>query len=200
MKVKFTLDGKECSFDKEKNEIIINGKKISNISLSQTEVARINKALRDVAPKLDYLKLNIGCGHRPFPDMINLDYDKSCYPDVVRDINEGLPFDDNKIDEIYTSHVIEHVKDIFFFMYEIWRVSKNKAIVNIICPNCSFLPYAIQPDHLRFINWSFFERWRPEHISVQTEILQTRGAFFNIKFIELINEERELHFVLEVVK
>lgn len=200
MKYNFKIREKEANWNDETGEFFIEDKLVNLSSLTQTDVAYLNKLIRDTIPKGDYLKLNLGCGHRPDVYSINLDYDPTCFPDVIRDISEGLPFDSDKFNEVYSSHVIEHVKDVFFYMYEIWRVTKNKGKVMIICPNGTNLNASIQPDHVRYVNWSYFDRWRPEHISVQTELKQTRGAFFNIVSRELINEERELKFVLEVVK
>ena len=73
--------------------------------------------------------LNLGSGNRPGDNTkgwINIDIDKTCNPDIVRDLDKTLPFDDNSVDYVRASHVIEHVKDVFFFMKEIWRVSKTK--------------------------------------------------------------------------
>lgn len=114
--IKFKFEGKDAELDDKTNLLYLDGKIIDPVFVGQEFVAKVNKAIRDTMPKTR--KLNIGCGHRPKNDFINLDYDHLVYPDIVRDINEGLPFDSDSIDEIYCSHVIEHIKDIFFFMYE----------------------------------------------------------------------------------
>ncbi|KKK55942.1 hypothetical protein LCGC14_3069490, partial [marine sediment metagenome] len=139
-------------------------------------------------------------GYRPFENMINMDYDPITYPDVVRDVNRGFPFEENRFKEIYTSHVIEHIDDVFYFMAEIWRVTKDKGKVIIIAPYCGFLDWAIQPDHKRFISYDYFVRWKPSHQSVQNEKKQLLGAEFKTIKIELINEGREIKVELEVVK
>jgi len=75
--------------------------------------------------------LNLGSGNRKRPTekgWINLDIDKTCNPDIVRNLDKGLPFDTNSVDGIYCSHIVEHVEDIFYFMYEIWRVCKPNAV------------------------------------------------------------------------
>jgi hypothetical protein len=195
--IKFIMDGKEGELNTETNIVSYNGMFFDPNYCNQSFIAKVNKAIRQ--GHQNNLKLNIGCGFRPLIDMINLDYDEDVYPDIVRDLNEGLPFDSDRFEEIYSSHVIEHIKDVFFFVYEIWRVSKNKAKITIICPNWN-TEWAIQPDHLRFINLDYFERWRPEHLSVQNELKQTRGAKFNIISKEAFNENRELKFVLEAIK
>lgn len=196
--MKFNIDENVIEVTEE-GRILKNGRELTDADCTQTFVARVNKGIRDGNP-FPRVKLNVGCGHRPFQDSINLDYDETCYPDVIRDLKEGLPFDSDKFEEVYSSHVIEHVQDVFFFMYEIWRVSKNGAKVRIIAPYCGHLEWAIQPDHVRMINWGFFDRWRKDWKSVQTETKQTRNAFFNILSTQLINESREITFLLEVVK
>ena len=68
--------------------------------------------------------LNLGRGNRPGDTKlgwINVDKDETCNPDIVRDLDQGLPFNTNSADYVRASHVIEHVDDVFFFMYE--RVS-----------------------------------------------------------------------------
>ncbi len=198
------FEGQKVTFDTETNILKIDGKDLNEDrghAKSNRIVAKLNKAIRD-DDKIDpnNLKLNLGSGFRPFKGFINVDYDKDVYPDIVRDLDEGLPFDTNKFSEVYTSHVIEHIKNVFFFMYEIWRVSKPGTIVTVICPYCQYLELAVQPDHVRFINYGFFDRWRPDWSSVQNELKQTRGAYFNILKTTVFNEGRELNFQLEVVK
>lgn len=196
---KFEMDGKEGEFDYDKHIIKYDGKLISPDLVDSIFLAKMNKALRDANP-IKPVILNIGSGNRPRHDCINLDYDKDSYPDVVRDVGEGLPFDTDKFEGVYTSHVIEHVKDVFFFVYEIWRVTKNKGKVVVIAPYCENMAWAVQPDHVRMINYDWFERWEPNWTSVQNEFKQTRGAKFNVLSTRIFNEGRELEFILEVVK
>lgn len=195
MIVEFEYDNGYCKYD---TELCICYAQQGHKQPTQMVVAEALKKYRKTLPESN--KLNIGCGFRPFMNYINLDYDENVFPDIVRNVDEGLPFDDNKFEEVYSSHVIEHIKDVFFFMSEIWRVCKSKATVTIIAPYCGFLEWAIQPDHVRLINYNYFERWRPEHVSVQNELKQLRGAQFNIIKTELINEAKEIKFILECVK
>jgi predicted SAM-dependent methyltransferase len=195
MRLEFEYEGSPCVYDTDACMCYVIKDKPQP---TQSIIAEVLKKHRQTLPKSN--KLNIGCGFRPFMDYINLDYDENVFPDVIRNVDEGLPFDSNKFSEVYSSHVIEHVKDVFFFISEIWRVSKNKGKITILCPYAGFLEWAIQPDHVRLINYNFFDRWRPEHISVQNELKQTRGAMFNIISKEIINEGKELKFILEVVK
>ena len=198
MILKFNFEGKEFEYDTETCVVNAENELMQKI-LSDNQLG--TKFLREIRKKMpEPSKLNIGCGYRPKMDFINLDYDPIVNPDMVRDISEGLPFDSDKFEEIYSSHVIEHVKDVLFFMYEIWRVSKNKARIEILAPYSGFLEWALQPDHLRLMNWGFFDRWKPEWRSVQNEDKQCRGAKFNVIKEELFNEAREIRYILEAVK
>ena len=53
------------------------------------------------------LKLNIGCGHMPMNGYINVDLREIPNVDVVAPADK-LPFDDGTVQEIFSSHLIEH--------------------------------------------------------------------------------------------
>lgn len=53
------------------------------------------------------LKLNLGCGHLPLDDYINIDLRALPGVDVVADA-EHLPFDPGEVHEIRSSHMLEH--------------------------------------------------------------------------------------------
>jgi len=80
------------------------------------------------------IKLNLGCGDMILPGWVNCDlyYAKA---DLQCDVKK-LPFEDSSVDEIYSSHVIEH----FDFMEgqevlrEWRRVLKPGGIITIECP------------------------------------------------------------------
>jgi len=150
-------------------------------------------------------KLNIGSGNRPRPTdegWINIDIDKGCNPDVVRNIDKGLPFDDNSVDEVYFSHVVEHVEDIFYTMYEIWRVCKPDAVVEIIAPNHAHL-FSIYPNHHRFIRPNYFEMWFPTELinnAAMNYPQETFGAEFLSMNESIVENAGAIKFYLLVVK
>lgn len=79
-------------------------------------------------------KLNIGAGVNRLPGFIHIDMDPRTKPDIVRNIEKGLPFDDNSVEEIYCSHTLEHINDLIYVMREFYRVSKNGAKMTLIVP------------------------------------------------------------------
>lgn len=102
-------------------------------------------------------KLNIGCGPDKKDGYINIDYDSTFNPDIVRDIEKGLPFDDNSVDEIFCSHVLEHVKDLIFVMNEFWRVLKSGGKLFILVPPYDFEGAFSDPTHIRYFTPRTFE-------------------------------------------
>lgn len=96
-------------------------------------------------------KLNLGSGGKHKDGYINIDADWRGQPEIVRDITRGLPFDDNSVDEIYSSHFLEHLKpdDLIFVIREIQRVLKEgcEAILKV--------PLGVAPD---MTHESFFHK------------------------------------------
>ena len=56
------------------------------------------------------MRLNLGCGFNKRDGYVNVDIGDHCAPDVVHDLEKApWPWDDSSIDEIYMSHVLEHL-------------------------------------------------------------------------------------------
>ena len=89
------------------------------------------------------MELLIGCGKNrdkkvkidaipnTWTELVTLDYEPTCEPDVLHDLNSiPYPFDDNVFDEIHAYEVLEHCGaqgDYRFFFnqfYEFWRILK----------------------------------------------------------------------------
>ncbi len=81
--------------------------------------------------------LNLGCGDSFHKDWINVDF-VSTHSDVTsHNLLEGIPFNDNVMDVVYHSHVLEHFskKDGFQFIKECARVLKSNGILRIAVPD-----------------------------------------------------------------
>jgi len=82
----------------------------------------------------DKLMVELGCGSTKQEGFIGVDRFNLEGVDIVADMNQKFPFDDNSVDVIYSSHAIEHLDSIEHVMSEIWRICKNNAICIIIVP------------------------------------------------------------------
>lgn len=81
------------------------------------------------------MKLNLGCGNKKMDGFINADICKAVKPDIMFDMNESWPFEDEVFDYILASQVFEHTIDIVFVMKEAWRILRVGGIIEI---NCTF--------------------------------------------------------------
>jgi len=93
--------------------------------------------------------LNIGCGGRKISCAVNADINKFVRPDIVCNLNDGLPFKDGTFDTVVASQILEHLGDTEFVMAEIWRVLKHGGKVVISCTFAGH-PASFQNDHIRF--------------------------------------------------
>jgi predicted SAM-dependent methyltransferase len=81
-------------------------------------------------------KLHLGCGWRDFgPDWVHIDggdYSHLNYKDITL-----LPFEDNSIDLIYSSHVLEYFnrEEVIPILKEWNRVLKPNSVLRIAVPN-----------------------------------------------------------------
>jgi SAM-dependent methyltransferase len=105
------------------------------------------------------LKINLGCGDKKLEGYVNIDKAASVKPDLVFDLDDArvrLPFEDSSVDEIYTEHTLEHIKNFQELIQEMLRVSKIDAIWIIDVPWHSSWGQANDPTHVRcFTHHSF---------------------------------------------
>jgi ubiquinone/menaquinone biosynthesis C-methylase UbiE len=81
------------------------------------------------------LKLNLGCGPTKKEGFIGVDKVKLPTVDIVHDLDVyPYPFEDNSVDEIYCSHILEHLTDFNKTMEELWRICKPNALITIRGP------------------------------------------------------------------
>lgn len=87
--------------------------------------------------KLVYL----GCGHDRLPGFIhveiNLGKNKSGAPDILADISEYIPLEDNYVDLVYSKATLEHLtyNELINCLLESRRILKRGGVVRIVVPN-----------------------------------------------------------------
>lgn len=100
------------------------------------------------------MKLEIGAGKKPRDGYSTCDIRDLPGVDYVCSADK-LPFGDEKIDEIYSRHVVEHftIKEFLKVLEEWNRVLKIEGEIYIICPNLLWhLEQIIKGDHKSFFN------------------------------------------------
>jgi hypothetical protein len=100
------------------------------------------------------MKLNLGCGHKHMDGFLNVDREVESTPDKQVDLEVfPWPFEDNTVDEVLMSHVLEHLganPQVFLgIMKELYRVCTNDALVTITVPHPRHDTYLADPTHVR---------------------------------------------------
>jgi predicted SAM-dependent methyltransferase len=95
------------------------------------------------ASRFDGAFLNIGCGPKYMPGMVNVDGNIFRKKDLWLDVTIGLPFPDSSIRGVYASHVLEHFDAARArkLLAECYRVLKPGAALRLVVPS---LEYAIR--------------------------------------------------------
>jgi SAM-dependent methyltransferase len=129
-------------------------------------------------------KLNLGCGNDIKKDYVNLDFIKQPGVDVVHDLNKfPWPFKDNTFDEIYASHVLEHVEDLTKTMEEIIRISKPESKIKIRVPHFSCGVSYRDPTHKRLFSYFTFDYFEEgEYNLPKFKIFKKRLNFTRLSF------------------
>ena len=81
--------------------------------------------------------LNLGCGRQFHPDWINVDLEAVSDEVLEHDLTRGLPFEEESIDVVYHSHVLEHLKpqEGVKLLEECFRVMKPGGVLRIVVPD-----------------------------------------------------------------
>lgn len=135
------------------------------------------------------MKLNLGCGYDKKKGFVNIDKSAYVNPDIVLDIENGLPFLSDSIEYIFSNNCLEHIKpnNWAFVLDEIMRVACDGCILELILPydntnkRCNI-------DHYRTFNFNSFnqflikEKYRAYYSDWKLERLHYQPSKFVIKF------------------
>ncbi|MCK4260835.1 MAG: methyltransferase domain-containing protein [Halanaerobiales bacterium] len=115
--------------------------------------------------------------------------------EYVRDLEKGLPFDDNSIDNYFAQHLLEHIYDLRFLMEEVWRTLKPKGIIEIVVPRQDSPSALKDPTHIRLFSDTSFDYWVPGIVKFRTPLIK---AHFNI-LEKRIDESLHMYIRLQKV-
>lgn len=105
------------------------------------------------------MRLNLGCGFRRKDGFLNVDSQPACNPDLVLDLEQfPWPWDDDSVDEIHMSHVLEHLGATpavyLALIKEMYRVCRPGARLTLIVPHPRSDAFLADPTHVRPITIS----------------------------------------------
>ncbi len=151
-------------------------------------------------------KLNLGCGYNLKEGYINIDV-VDYGGNVIHDLNSfPYPFEDNTFDEIYCSHVLEHLNNFHDTVTELYRIAKQNCIIKVCAPfflNTKFfgepdhkIPFSIRTfDNYEYIEnkkLKFYEKWKLQHRTnykgkARFEILEKKFNVSNFSLLKWMN-------------
>jgi predicted SAM-dependent methyltransferase len=137
----------------------------------------------------DVLKIDLGCGPQKKKGYIGID--KIALPgvDFVYDFEKGLQFlPDNCVDEIISSHLLEHIDNLEFLLTEIHRVLKPNGVKKIIVPHFSNPYYYSDYTHKRFFGLYTFDYFSDGNNKYTRKV----PTFYNTVKFEVVS--RKLRF------
>ena len=152
-------------------------------------------------------KLHIGCGRIKLEGFVNIDLSEEVNPDVIVNIEEGLPFEDNSFEYIYSCNSLEEIRPQYwdFVLREIGRVAKNGCILKLDL-NFDNIYQRTRANHYRNFSWdSFFcfEEGQETLYSVPL-ILRNLKKRPNVFVKSLYNLfpflKKHIHFKFKVIK
>ena len=122
-----------------------------------------SNALSRIAENKEKIILELGCGNsKQFQNSIAIDLIDLNGVDIICDLNLGFPFiPDNSVDEIHSSHFMEHVSDFGFIIKEIYRILKPNGTNFMIIPHFSnpyFYSDYTHKNHFGLYSISYFSK------------------------------------------
>lgn len=99
----------------------------------------------------DNIYIDIGCGTRKRQGYIGIDSVKIDGVDIVCNLEEGFPLEDNTVDGIWSNFLFEHISNTIFLFQEIYRICKNGAIVEFRVPYYQSVTQYKDPTHKAII-------------------------------------------------
>jgi ubiquinone/menaquinone biosynthesis C-methylase UbiE len=161
--------------------------------------------MKYIKPK--YNKLQIGCGWDKKEGFVNLDKSDEVEPDIVADIEKGLPFPDDSFEYIFSQHCLEHVRPEYwkFVLDEIARVAKKDCVLELYLPFDNIYSRT-NSDHYRSFHWTSFSQnevgsGREYYSKLKLKrIRKFPNRFKRLLYVLFPIFFYEVHFVYKIVK
>jgi ubiquinone/menaquinone biosynthesis C-methylase UbiE len=114
------------------------------------------------------MKLNLGCGNKAKEGFVGVDAFDCEAVDIVADITEKLPFDDDSVEEIWMDNVIEHIPDLPGLFKELHRVCSAGAKMTMITPHFASIASWRDPTHVHHLSFSSMNHFEKPDVAHYT--------------------------------
>ncbi len=133
--------------------------KVIDNKIRATRAIKNKKAIHFLLYSGEQIKLEFGAGNRKMKGWTTIDMNYSC--DIFLDLRSPIPFPDNSVDQIYSSHLLEHFdySDLVKFLAECYRILKKSGSFKVAVPNAKiFLDAYLNQEEL---DVDYYFRYKP---------------------------------------
>ena len=106
--------------------------------------------------------LDLGCGLRKQQNAIGIDMNANAHPDVIGNIEQGLPFRDKSFDKVVGYSVLEHLSNLDGCVREVGRVLRRGGTFEVFVPHFSNALFYSDPTHKRCFGYFTFDYYCDE--------------------------------------
>jgi SAM-dependent methyltransferase len=141
-------------------------------------------------------KLNLACGLKKKEGWINIDKNLECKPDVVHDLLEWIPFNNDSVDEILCEFFLEHLqpKELIKFVNDCHFVLKPGGKATFLVPNPNHKNQHVDPTHVKM-----FTRWSMDMFCVCDYNSKTVGIKGWWKPLKCVLTDEDITYVMQKV-
>ena len=143
---------------------------LSNKYKKFRQLYRSDFKIRDFVGKSN---INLGCGNRPLPNFLNVDFYNKNHADIVFDIKQDWPIDEGSADLIFSDNVFEHFSDIISLVKKCHSCLRSGGHLVVKVPYFKSKHAFVDPTHVKFF-------------TIQSMDYFVEGKYFNseYKFID----------------
>jgi len=144
------------------------------------------------------VRVNVGCGEKPWPDYVNVDLRSLPGVDVLADAHR-MPFEPASLDEVASSHLVEHFREHHFRtrLLPYWKgLLRPGGRLRIVCPNWAAMLRRLRDGEMslpdfKFVTFGAQDYEGDDHFSMYTpETLRTLLLDAGFTDVDVVVPER----------
>jgi ubiquinone/menaquinone biosynthesis C-methylase UbiE len=135
--------------------------------------------------------LDVGCGRTKFPGAVGIDIRSHLSrADVFHDLDRvPWPLPDDGFDLVVMRHCLEHLRDIFQTMDELYRITTPGGRIVIEVPHFSWSGAFQHPGHLHFLSAGSLDFFHPGNQAYRAQLRIVRRRIYFNDFFKVIGVE-----------
>jgi ubiquinone/menaquinone biosynthesis C-methylase UbiE len=135
--------------------------------------------------------LDVGCGRTKFPGAIGIDIRSHLsHADIHHDLDQvPWPLADDAFDLVVMRHCLEHMRDVFQTMDELYRITTPGGRIVIEVPHFSWCGAYQHPGHLHFLAGGSLDYFHPGNRAYKAQLRIARRRIYFNDFFKVIGVE-----------